>query len=175
MNICIGFWTLRLKCTQDGLYEQATFKNARLIFLSNIFQNRVEWTTIFCWDMKFSYLFLGVARKWRIAGPRPYPPPLKVRRGRFSICPGKLSWHRVYNTQSTNDMCPTWVNNECSIYRQRTKWPCAGLARPIGLTHSTIMLDAVSQEKRKRKRKLVRCLESLQLATPKFPRVCVRT
>ena len=28
VNIYIGFWTLKTKCTQYGLYGQATFKNA---------------------------------------------------------------------------------------------------------------------------------------------------
>ena len=30
VNIHIGFWTLKMKCTQYGLYEQAAFKNARV-------------------------------------------------------------------------------------------------------------------------------------------------
>jgi hypothetical protein len=30
VNIYIGFWTLKIKFTQYGLYEQAAFKNARL-------------------------------------------------------------------------------------------------------------------------------------------------
>jgi len=30
VNIYIGFWTLKIKCTQYGSYEQAAFKNARL-------------------------------------------------------------------------------------------------------------------------------------------------
>jgi hypothetical protein len=31
MNMYIGFWTLGImKCTQHGLYGQATFKNARV-------------------------------------------------------------------------------------------------------------------------------------------------
>ena len=30
---------------------------------------------------------------------------------------------------------PTWVNNECTIYRQHTKWPCGGLAQLIDSTH----------------------------------------
>jgi hypothetical protein len=31
MNIYIGFWTLKMKCTQYGLYGQAAFKNAKII------------------------------------------------------------------------------------------------------------------------------------------------
>jgi hypothetical protein len=31
VNIYIGFWTLKTKCTQYGLYGQATFKNARVM------------------------------------------------------------------------------------------------------------------------------------------------
>jgi hypothetical protein len=30
VNIYIEFWTLEMKCTQHGLFEQATFKNARV-------------------------------------------------------------------------------------------------------------------------------------------------
>jgi hypothetical protein len=30
MNTYIGFWTLKMKCTQYGLYGQMTFKNARV-------------------------------------------------------------------------------------------------------------------------------------------------
>ena len=30
VKIYIGFWTLKPKCTQYGLYEQATFKNAKV-------------------------------------------------------------------------------------------------------------------------------------------------
>jgi hypothetical protein len=30
VNIYIGFWTLKPKCTQYGLYGRATFKNARI-------------------------------------------------------------------------------------------------------------------------------------------------
>ena len=33
-RIYIGYWTLKMKCTQYGLYEQETFKNARAIFFS---------------------------------------------------------------------------------------------------------------------------------------------
>jgi hypothetical protein len=33
VNKYIGFWTLKMKCTQYGFYEQATFKNARAVFL----------------------------------------------------------------------------------------------------------------------------------------------
>ena len=32
MNIYIGFWTLKMKCTQHGLYGQAAFKTARTIY-----------------------------------------------------------------------------------------------------------------------------------------------
>ena len=31
VNIYIGFWTLKMKCTQYGLYGQAAFKNARVM------------------------------------------------------------------------------------------------------------------------------------------------
>jgi hypothetical protein len=31
VNIYIGFWTLKMKCTQYGLYGQAAFKNARAV------------------------------------------------------------------------------------------------------------------------------------------------
>ena len=31
VNICIGFWTLKMKCTQYGLYGQAAFKDARVM------------------------------------------------------------------------------------------------------------------------------------------------
>ena len=30
VNIYIGFWTLKMKCTQYGLYGQVAFKNARV-------------------------------------------------------------------------------------------------------------------------------------------------
>ena len=31
VNMDIGFWTLKMKCTQYGLYGQTCFKNARAI------------------------------------------------------------------------------------------------------------------------------------------------
>ena len=34
--IYIGFWTLKMKCSQHGLYEQATFENAKAIFIFEI-------------------------------------------------------------------------------------------------------------------------------------------
>ena len=34
VKIYIGFWTLEMKCTQYEIYEEVTFKNARvMIFL----------------------------------------------------------------------------------------------------------------------------------------------
>ena len=30
VNLYIGLWTLKMKCTQHGLYEQAAFKNRRV-------------------------------------------------------------------------------------------------------------------------------------------------
>ena len=31
VNIYIGFWTLKMKCTQYGLHGKAAFKNARVV------------------------------------------------------------------------------------------------------------------------------------------------
>jgi hypothetical protein len=31
VNTYIGFWTLKAKCTQYGLYGRATFKNAKVM------------------------------------------------------------------------------------------------------------------------------------------------
>ena len=42
VNIYIGFWTLKMKCTQYGLYEQATSKTARAIFLFKVGQSRLH-------------------------------------------------------------------------------------------------------------------------------------
>jgi hypothetical protein len=50
-----------------------------------IFQSRAEQAIVFGWDMKVLDLFCGVAYRCRIAGSGPYPPPLKVHRGRVSI------------------------------------------------------------------------------------------
>ena len=36
VNIYIGFWTLKMKCTQYELYEQTCFKNARAILLFEV-------------------------------------------------------------------------------------------------------------------------------------------
>ena len=33
VNKYIGFWTLKMKCTQYGLYGQKTFKNARVMLV----------------------------------------------------------------------------------------------------------------------------------------------
>jgi hypothetical protein len=38
--IYIGFWTLKMKCTQYGLYGQAAFKNARAILFFEIVRSR---------------------------------------------------------------------------------------------------------------------------------------
>jgi hypothetical protein len=35
-HIYIGFWTLKVTCTQYELYRQAAFKNARAIILSKV-------------------------------------------------------------------------------------------------------------------------------------------
>ena len=40
MNIYIGFWTLKMKCTQYGLYGQAAFKNLHAIFILKVERNR---------------------------------------------------------------------------------------------------------------------------------------
>ena len=42
VNIYIGLWTLKMKCTQFGLYRQATFKNVRAILFSEVGQNMQE-------------------------------------------------------------------------------------------------------------------------------------
>ena len=36
VNIYIGFWALKMKYTQYGLYEQTTFKNAMAILFFEI-------------------------------------------------------------------------------------------------------------------------------------------
>ena len=69
-----------MKCTQYGLYGQATFKNARAIFY---FQSRAERATIFNWDLKKLDFFCGGlpagVGSW---APAPIHLPLKVRRGK---------------------------------------------------------------------------------------------
>jgi hypothetical protein len=57
-------------------------------FISNLFLNRVKWTTNICQDLN---LFQVYFRKLlggdglHALGPRPYPPPFKVRRGRGGL------------------------------------------------------------------------------------------
>jgi hypothetical protein len=52
VNIYIGFWTLKMKCTQYGLYEQAAIKNSRA---SLFFEIGAEWGAIYSWDFLFFY------------------------------------------------------------------------------------------------------------------------
>ena len=68
-------WTLKLKCTQYGLHEQAAFKNTRaLLFL----RSRAERTTIFSQDLAnlVSFLFVWGLRPRGAAGLRDPPPAL---------------------------------------------------------------------------------------------------
>ena len=44
LNIRIGFWTLKIKCTQYGLDEQATFNNARAILFFEIGQSAQQFS-----------------------------------------------------------------------------------------------------------------------------------
>ena len=46
VNLYIGFWTLKMKCTQDGLYGQVAFKNARAILFFEVGQSgQGAWTS----------------------------------------------------------------------------------------------------------------------------------
>ena len=49
VNIYIGFWTLKAKCTQYGICSQVAFKNARAMFC---FQSWAGRTIIFSWVQK---------------------------------------------------------------------------------------------------------------------------
>jgi hypothetical protein len=48
----IGFWTLKMKCTQYGLYGQAAFKNARAILFFEFGRSRQERRMGFTWAVK---------------------------------------------------------------------------------------------------------------------------
>ena len=52
----IAFWTLKLKCAQNGLYGQSGLQECKVCFTLKLFQNRVEWTIIYRRNLKFSYL-----------------------------------------------------------------------------------------------------------------------
>jgi hypothetical protein len=50
MNKCIGFWTLKTKCTQNGFYELAAFKNARAILFFTVGRSgQGAWTSSEYW------------------------------------------------------------------------------------------------------------------------------
>ena len=57
------------------------------------FQSRAERATVFNWDLKVLDLFCRVAWRCRITGSGPYPPPLKVHRGRVSVRHGLRTRH----------------------------------------------------------------------------------
>ena len=55
-DIYIEFWTLKMKCTQYGLYGQKTFKNAKAILF---FRSQAKEVANFTWDLKILDLFYG--------------------------------------------------------------------------------------------------------------------
>ena len=92
VNMYIGFWTLEVKCTQYELYEQATFKNARVILF---FRSRAERAVVFSgiWNSRFVLWGLhGGVESW---GPALIHLPPKVHRGRFSVHPVYIMDHEV--------------------------------------------------------------------------------
>ena len=93
MNTYIGFWTLKVKCTQYGFFEQATFKNAREIFFE------VER------DQKFSTkISAGLPRGVDLQTLVLTPLPLKVHEYMMRSWRGRVQahaiWHELYNMLS---------------------------------------------------------------------------
>ena len=94
----IAFWTLKLKCTQNGSYGQSGLQECKLCFTSKLFQNQVEWTIIYRRNLKFSYLVYGSCLEVPDRG------PLAPILWKFHVRPDKLPCRHVYNTQSMNNM-----------------------------------------------------------------------
>ena len=68
VNIYIGFWTLKIKCTQYGFYGQAALKNAKEILF---FQSWIEWATIFRRNKKKLIFVLRACPEAPDRGPQP--------------------------------------------------------------------------------------------------------
>ena len=72
VNIYIGFWALKVKCTQYGICSQAAFKNARTMFFSKL--------------GGVGSSFQSGSKNSREGYPCPDLTPPKVRRGVFNVC-----------------------------------------------------------------------------------------
>jgi hypothetical protein len=62
VNTCIKFWVFKANCTQYGICEQATFKNARTIFV--FLENLVGYVGVVVHDQNKKIKIGGVA--WRL-------------------------------------------------------------------------------------------------------------
>ena len=73
-DIYVGFWTLKMKCSQFELYGEATFKNAR----AKLFFKVEPAGQRFCSGSKNPDFVCGVDRRIRIVGSGPYPSPSDI-------------------------------------------------------------------------------------------------
>ena len=67
VNMYIGFWTLKMKCTQYGFHEESTFKNAKAV----LFLKLGGAGGSFRLEFIYIYNFLGGSLKVSDCEPRP--------------------------------------------------------------------------------------------------------